>query len=161
MKYTYKQSATCSLKSNQANPFLQFLFVFSDQGWIPMLRGPRHMPGAGPLRLFANPFPLAFFPPSLFLTLTPISLSPFVRIFISSPLPIFHFLFFSFFFQYLNALPEGPAGPPEARGPRHVPFVPLWGSGTVFSGSLALLLFIGLDLHLGIRAAASIGDKVL
>ena len=29
------------------------------------------------------------------------------------------------------------------------------------SGSLALLLFIGLDLTLGSRAAAPIGDKVL
>ena len=64
MKYTYKQSATCSLKSNQANPFLQFLFVSSDQGWIPMLRGPRHMPGTGTPQLLAViPTPPAVVPP--------------------------------------------------------------------------------------------------
>ena len=49
---------------------------------------------------------------------------------------LFFFQFFFFpsssplFSKYLNVPPEGPAGPPEERGPRHVPFVPLWGSGT-------------------------------
>ena len=103
------------------------------QGRIPMLRGPRHMPGAGPLPFYASPLPPTFFPPSLFPTqpLSSISLSLFVQIFISSLLPIFLFFsFFSFFFQYLNAPPEGPAGPPETRGPRHVLFMPLRGSGT-------------------------------
>ena len=85
-------------------------------------------------------FPPIFYPPSLFLTLTPISLSLFVQIFISSLLPIFLFFpFFSFFFQYLNAPPEGPAGPPEARGPRHVPFVSLWGSGTAVPGIVIVI----------------------
>ena len=78
-----------------------------------MLRGPRHMPGAGPLPLFASLVPPTFFASSLFLTqtLSPITLSLFVQIFISSLFPIFLFLpFFSLFFQYLNTPPEGPAG---------------------------------------------------
>ena len=106
------------------------------QGRIPMLRGPRHISGAGPLPLFCQS------PPSIFLS----SFS------FSAPTPLFcypltlcsNFYFFIFssfssfsplppsspsFFQYLNAPPGGPAGPPE-WGPRHVPFVPLRGSGT-------------------------------
>ena len=58
----------------------------------------------------------------------------------------FIFLFFQFslffvcpFFLFLlstsieHKVPRGPAGPPEVRGPRHVPFLPLWGSGTACS----------------------------
>merc|ERR1719431_407063 len=109
-------------------PWLRQGWIRGHQGRIPIMRGPRHIPGAGPLPLYASPLPPTFFPPYHFTTqpLSSISLSLFVRIFNSSFLLIFLFFpFFSFFLHYFFF-----AGPPEARGPRHVPFVPLWGSGT-------------------------------
>jgi hypothetical protein len=69
------------------------------------------------------------------------------------PSYLFPHLPFSFFLSYLSPPPfpflflfstsiehkkdsRGLAGPPEARGPRHVPFVPLLGSGTGEGGIL-------------------------
>ena len=119
------------------------------QGRIPMLRGPRHMPGVGPPQHpFIHPLYFQYFPPPSCLNpslILPFSLfSPFS--FLPIYLSLFTFFLFAPFFPFLlitsmehKKAPRGSAGPPEARGPRHVPFVPLWGSGTGLFHKLRLL----------------------
>ena len=100
---------------------------------------------AGPKAHFRCGAPSLILPvPSLYLSFlflffcsNPSLLFPSHSLFEFSFLYLFQFFFFfppspffPFLSQYLNAPPGGPAWPPEARDPRHVPLVPLWGSGT-------------------------------
>ena len=149
MKYTYKQSPTCSLKSNQANPSLQFLFVsFFRPGHMP-----RHMPDKGPPQLLAViPTPPCSCPSTHFIYL--FFTSPFLpHLFQCLPLFFSSFsylnyclLLLSIVFKCLNRPQEGSRGRPEAQGPRHVPFVPLWGSlwsmGTHLCSNKVISIFL-------------------
>ena len=116
-----------------------------------MLWGPRHMPDARPPRhghysLF-NAASFLFDPLFLFLSSLPPSLSCSLLQFSF----LFHFLLPSSFsllslFLIFKYTSRGPAGPLDARGPRHVPFMPLKGSGTgpVISFSLSHLFTLFL-----------------
>ena len=79
------------------------------------------MPGAGPPP--PPPPPFIHLPTSCIFILS-FSLLALSRHFYCF-LPIFFLFLLSTSIEHKKA-PRGPAGPPEARGPMHVPFVPLW-----------------------------------
>ena len=143
------------MKSNWAHISLQINWVnmIDNQGRIPMLRGLRHTLGARPpcpqqpnfltLKFKENKKTIIL---NFYCNLSYIFplISEDLSFLIPSFLPPFPSLFFSLFFLHSlfslsllwkpHKVSEGPWGarPPEARGLRPVPFVPLRGSGTGF-----------------------------
>ena len=98
--------------------------LHAQAGPDPHVAGPKAHARCGAPPLFVSPLLSFFSPPATFCPNT------------SLPFPSYSLFKFSFFpsSSFVPIFPPFPV--PKARGPRHVPFVPLWGSGTVILAEL-------------------------